>query len=396
MMRILVLHSELGVLRGGGENFTRNLFQAFHQRGHEIDAAFVAERDGNYPFPMPPGIRPIPISGCWMSELGQSSLSLIGSWVAPLGWLKTKWDHLQNAIHWRTHRWHNNRFQKRIEREFIQKWVEYDAVYVHHSCHLASKVALYRPTVLRLAGPLSSDLTPVLRDVHVVCANGDALYETQKVLGDKATELPIGVDTTAFSPGATSIRQTLGWNDSDFVIGYVGRLLRLKGVDILASAFSEFARFCPNARLLIVGSGEKATLIQTILRRELATGMVHMEPDVAHQRLADWYRAMNLFVMPSRYENFSNAILEALACGIPFIASDVGGNRILGKAIGGNLFRENSVHSLTMSLRIIIENSLELKAQGLAGADYVRRHYTWSASAERLDHIIKSRLGMRE
>ena len=39
-MNILVLHSELGVLRGGGENFTRNLFAAFHKRGHDVRAAF--------------------------------------------------------------------------------------------------------------------------------------------------------------------------------------------------------------------------------------------------------------------------------------------------------------------------------------------------------------------
>jgi glycosyltransferase involved in cell wall biosynthesis len=303
---------------------------------------------------------------------------------------------VQGAIHWRTHRWHNNRFQKRIEREFIQKWSEYDVVYVHHSSNLASKVAPYRPTILRLAGPLTSELAPLLREVQVVCANGDALYQTQKFLGEKATELPIGVDTTVFSPGTTAIRQTLGWRDSDFVIGYVGRLLRLKGVDILASAFGEIAKVCPRARLLIVGSGEKATLIRTILEKELDKGVVHMEPDVAHQRLADWYRAMNIFVMPSRYENFSNAILEAMACGIPFIASDVGGNRILAKAVGSDVFQENSVPSLVMSLRAISEkNSVELKAQGLAGADYVRRNYTWSASAERLDEIIKSRLGVK-
>jgi len=151
----------------------------------------------------------------------------------------------------------------------------------------------------------------------------------------------------------------------------------------------------PNARLLIVGSGEKADLIRSILREELVRAMVHMESDVPHQRLADWYRAMNLFVMPSRYENFSNAILEALACGVPFLASDVGGNRILAKAVGGFLFQENSVHSLAISLRQISESSLEMKAQGLFGAEYVRRKYTWAASAECLEHIITSRLGVK-
>jgi glycosyltransferase involved in cell wall biosynthesis len=394
-MKILVLHSELGVLRGGGENFTRNLFAAFRQRGHEVVVAFVADRSGRYPFPIPLGIEPIPILGWWASELGQASLSSIGSWIAPKGWPKSKWERLQGAIHWRTHRWHTHRFQKRIERDFAGRWAEFDAVYVHHSCHLASRVAQYRPTVLRLAGPLSAELAPVSRKVHVVCANGDALVQTQNVLGDHAIELPVGIDTTNFSPGTTSIRQELGWTDRHCVIGYVGRLIRLKGVDLLATAFREISRIVPNARLLIVGSGEKESQLRSILREELVRGMVHMESDVPHQRLADWYRAMNLFVMPSRYENFSNAILEALACGVPFLASDVGGNRILAKAVGGFLFQENSVHSLTMSLRQISESSQEMIAQGLFGAEYVRRKYTWVASAECLEHIITSRLGVK-
>ena len=119
-MKILVLQSELGVLRGGGENFTKNLFTAFRERGHEVVAAFVADRRGEYPFSMPPGIKAIPIPGWWASELGQASLSLIGSWIAPKGLLKSKWEYIQNSIHWRTHRWHKRRFQIRIERNWLE------------------------------------------------------------------------------------------------------------------------------------------------------------------------------------------------------------------------------------------------------------------------------------
>jgi glycosyltransferase involved in cell wall biosynthesis len=394
-MKILVLQSELGVLRGGGENFTRNLFDAFQKRGHQIVAAFLADRCSRYPFPMPPDIESMPIPGWWATTPGQASLSLIGSWIAASGWRKFRWEHLQGAIRWRTHRWHDKRFKKRIEHDFAGRWAEFDVVYVHGSSRLASSVAQYRPTILRLPGPVSSEEGPVLRKVHVVCANGDALVQTQKFLGDHAVELPIGVDTTIFSRGTTSIRRMLGWTDRHCVIGYVGRLIPVKGVDLLATAFREVSRMIPNARLLIVGNGDNAEMIRAILREELVRAIVHMEPDVPHQRLADWYRAMNLFVMPSRYENFSNAILEALACGVPFLASDVGGNRILAKAVGGFLFQENTVHSLTMSLRRMLESSHDMEAQGLFGAEYVRRKYTWAASAECLEDIITSRLGVK-
>ena len=394
-MRILVLHSELGVLRGGGENFTRNLFDAFHKRGHQVVAAFLADEGGHYPLPMPPGIEPIPLAGWWRSEFGQASLSSIGSWVAPRGWLKSKWDRLQGAIHWRTHRWHFRRFQKRVEAEFAGRWADFDVIYVHSSVGLAGNVSRYRPTILRLPGPVSPQESSVLRKVHVVCANGDALVRTQEIIGDHAIELPIGIDTLVFSPGPTSIRQELGWAEHHCVIGYVGRLLHLKGVDLLATAFRDISRLVPNARLLIIGNGEKGSLIRSILKEELARGLVHMESDVSHHRLPDWYRAMNLFVMPSRYENFSNAILEAVACGLPFLASDVGGNRTFAKAVGGFLFEKESVESLAISLRNSIDDFSRLKGHGLLGCEYVRREYTWAASADCLERIISSRFGVK-
>jgi glycosyltransferase involved in cell wall biosynthesis len=340
-------------------------------------------------------MQPIPLSGWWASEFGQATLSSIGSWVAPVNWLKAKWDHFQDAIHWRTHRWHDGRFQKRIEHEFARRWADFDVIYVHSSVGLASIVSRYRPTILRLPGPVSPQKSSALRKVHVVCANGDALVRAQQFLGDQAIELPVGVDTLIFSPGPTSIRQTLGWAEHHCVIGYVGRLLRLKGVDLLAAAFRGISRLVPNARLLIIGTGEKGSLIRSILKEELARGLVHMEPDVSHHRLTDWYRAMNLFVMPSRYENFSNAILEAIACGVPFLASDVGGNRTLAKAVGGYLFEKESVESLVMSLRNLMDDSSQLKGHGLSGCEQVRRQYTWEASADCLDQIIRSRLGVK-
>ena len=62
-MNVLVLHSELGVLQGGGETFSKNLFTAFAERGHQIEAAFVADSAGKYPMALPRCIKPIPIPG---------------------------------------------------------------------------------------------------------------------------------------------------------------------------------------------------------------------------------------------------------------------------------------------------------------------------------------------
>ena len=395
-MNILVVHSELGVLRGGGENFTRNLFLAFVERGHDVSASFIADHRGRYPILLPTKIRPIPLAGYWSRKLGQEALSRVAHRIPQGTQLRTRWDLLQQAICWRTVRWHDRRFTSRIEWEFSGRWKEFDAVYVHGSSVLASRIAQYCPTVLRLPGPVSADLSPVLKAVQVVCANGDALNQIRTFLGDHAVELPVGLDVDVFKPGPSQVRERLGWAKNHWVIGYVGRLANIKGVDLLAEAFGRIRRSIPHARLLIVGSGEEEANLRSRVRSELAEGMVHIESDVPNESLAEWYRAMDLFVMPSRYENHSNAVLEALACGVPFLVSDVGGNRYMEKTTGGWLFTQGSADSLAHTFCSVAGNPCLARDRGAFGGEKVRQTYSWRNSARLLEDIFQSCLRRKQ
>lgn len=393
-MKILILQSELGILRGGGENFTRNLFSAFAERGHRVKAAFIADHQGNYPIPLPSNIEPIPLPGWWSRNLGQTTLSSIGRRFLFRNGFRTKWDRLQEAVSWRTIRWHDRRFRKTVERHFSRSWDQFDAVYVHGSADLASSIAKFRPTILRLPGPVTSELEPLLRSVHAVCANGDALYRIRAFLGSDAMELPVGINSQLFTPGASELRSSLGWADHDYVVGYVGRLTHLKGVDLLAAGFRQLEETVPAARLLILGRGEQENSLRAVLQTPISQNRVHLEPDVSHEQLPDWYRAMDVLVMPSRYENFSNSILEALACGVPFLGSDVGGNRMLATMGAGLLFEAGSVSSMVDSLRKVCDSRLLLKVRAKAVSKELGKRYSWSKTAETLESILSSRLGV--
>ena len=391
-MRVLVLHSELGVLRGGGENFTRNLFTAFASRGHQVAAAFVANHFGRYAIPLPEAIEPIPIRGWWSRTFGQQALMTIGGRLSLGNGLRTKWERVQNAVGWRTVRWHNQRFRRRIERRFASHWRDFDVVYVHGDPLLAGEAAQHRPTVLRLPGPVEDELVSVMREVHAVCANGDALRRVRQVLGDRALELPIGLDDRVFRPGPSDVRSRLGWNRSHRVAGYVGRLTTYKGVDLLGAAFHEVSKRLPDARLLVVGSGDEENHLRSTLARQIADGIVHIEPDVGHDRLSDWYRALDVLVMPSRYENFSNAAIEGMACGVPLLASNVGGNPMLAAGGGAWLFEAGSVDALTVSLANVLDDRSETEARGRNAAASVCGKYSWTATARRLEEIIHSEM----
>jgi glycosyltransferase involved in cell wall biosynthesis len=281
-----------------------------------------------------------------------------------------------------------------VEHDFAHRWKDFDLLYVQSNVKLASQLARHHPTVLMLPGPVGPDMVPALRRVHAVCAHDDGFAQIRALLGDKVADVPLGLDVKIFNPGPSPVRCNLRWTDRDQVIGYVGRLTNNKGIDLLTEAFRQVSRTSAAARLLIIGSGEEEGNVRSILKEEFARGIVHLEPAMDQDLLPVWYRAMNLFVMPSRYETMSNSLIEALACGVPFLASNVGGNKTVGETGAGWLFESGSVLSLTQSLSEILASGPELTRRGNIGLSYVASRPTWAMSAERLEQICVKVLGV--
>ena len=88
----------------------------------------------------------------------------------------------------------------------------------------------------------------------------------------------------------------------------------------------------------------------------------------------------------------SNAVLEGMACGVPFIASAVGGSRNLADLGAGWLHEPESVSSLRDAMLVAARRRSELKCFGARGSRHVLERYSWTGSAERLEHILRTRL----
>lgn len=179
-----------------------------------------------------------------------------------------------------------------------------------------------------------------------------------------------GVDTVAFSPATPEARKkarsSFGILPSDYVIGFVGRLVSEKGLTYLLKSFMQLLPLFPFVKLLIVGSTLESdydhSLSHDILAlshdypgRIVATGMINDIP-----RLITTYHSMDCFCLPSLREGLPTSLIEAMACGLPCIASDIRGcNQLIENHVNGLLVTPGSHGSLTSAIsRLITDQAL--------------------------------------
>ena len=167
----------------------------------------------------------------------------------------------------------------------------------------------------------------VLNGVDVVLAVGGHLRDRLLEMGTEASKVHVlrrGVDTTFFRPGPRDeARRRLGLPALDSIVLWVGRMVPVKGLDVLLQAWEQVA--VRGSTLYLVGEGPlKASLRKRVEAASLSS-RVRFVGSVAHDALPDWYRAADLTVLPSHSEGTPNVLLESLACGTPFLASRVGG-----------------------------------------------------------------------
>ena len=171
---------------------------------------------------------------------------------------------------------------------------------------------------------------------------------------EKIEVLYNGVDLDKFrTTHARDVRQRLNI-DGKLVVGAVGRLVPVKNYALLIEAVYQLRqRF--DVFLMLVGEGpERVNLEALVAQRELQQRVVFL----GHQdNVQDFVGAMDIFVLPSHDEGMSNTLIEALAAGVPCIASRVGGNpEVIRHRQDGLLFDSNDLRALVEHLVLLCEN----------------------------------------
>lgn len=225
---------------------------------------------------------------------------------------------------------------------------------------------------------------------HYIAVSADLagwLRNAVRVAPPRLTHIFNGVDSARFVPRSGARPPLLPprfADDDSIVIGSVGRLAEVKGYADLARAFVTLLQKAPElaarARLVLVGEGSERRLCEEIL----AQADVSQYAWFAGERsdIPQLMQTFDLFVLPSLGEGISNTILEAMATGLPIIATDVGGNPELVTQENGMLVPAAQPNELAQALQRYLEQPALRHAQGAAGRKVIEQRFSMQAMVQ--------------
>lgn len=135
-----------------------------------------------------------------------------------------------------------------------------------------------------------------------------------------------GVETEVFRPLAkAAARASVSLPDGERIVLFVGHLIEAKGIATLLAAHRRMLADGQQALLVVAGEGELATAVESAARDPDTRGLVRSLGRVPHEQMATLMTAADVVCVPSNKEGFGLVAVEAMACGVPVVASDVGG-----------------------------------------------------------------------
>ena len=213
----------------------------------------------------------------------------------------------------------------------------------------------------------------------------DYLVDKVHVPRDKITQAYNGVDTDRFFPapqGPTPIDGCPFDPAQHWLVGTVGRMQTVKDQTLLAQAFVQALAQDPalkaRLRLVMVGEGPLRAQAQALLQ---AAGVAHLAWLPGERSdVADIMRGLHAFALPSLAEGISNTILEAMASGLPVVATAVGGNAdLVQQAQTGVIVPATDAQAMAQQLVALANKPEQARAMGQAGRQRVLDHFSMQA-----------------
>lgn len=313
--------------------------------------------------------------------------------------------HLGRAIH----PWNDLRAffaLKKILRELKPDTLHLNSAKMGVLGSLAASALGIRPVVYRIGGwTFLEPLSPLIKRLYlfaeqrtarykdtIICVHpeDEALAKEKNITPRKnLVTIPNGIDLDAFDrallPRDTA-RTALHLSDTDIVFGTIAHLYPAKDLPRYIEACAAVAKVLPQAKFVILGDGpERISIERTRSRLGLVDRVLLAGATENASRLL---RAFDAFVLPSAKEGMSWALLEAMACGIPCLATDVGANRWLLGEDAGWIVPPHDPRALADAMLRAIHHTDEAQTRSLHARTIVKQRFPLKKTYEDNAHTL--------
>ena len=261
-------------------------------------------------------------------------------------------------------------------------------------------VITLRGSIVRLSGYHlhRPQLRWALNRAQRVVAVADYLRQVAAGIGvpaDRIRVIPNGVDLMSFAPAKRDqARRMSGLPEDATILLTVGAVYSWKGQHLVIEALPFLRKQYPGILYLLVGGSraEESSYVPSLKRRVAELGLeehVRFVGSRPHAELVRWFNAADLFVLPTRSEGCPNVLLESLACGVPVVATEVGGvPEIIRHGRDGLLVPYGDLPALRDALQSALDRRWDRQALVERA-----REFDWTDAAEQaleeLDHALK-------
>ena len=222
----------------------------------------------------------------------------------------------------------------------------------------------------------------------------DYMVSTQHMNPAKITVIHNPVKASRFAcddDTRRSFRRELGLSDNDVLFSGMGIYVHRKGFDVLIRAFAKVHEAYPDAKLALIGGEGEPGMKDSYSRLAGELGVSVIMPEVFVQDVRKWLWASDVFVMPSREEGFSIALLEGLASGLPAIVSDIPPFTEIIGSDNGIVSGKDNPQSLASAMCRMLELGETGRAQIAANSlRMVQESFTYEAAAAKTLKVYSS------
>ena len=168
-------------------------------------------------------------------------------------------------------------------------------------------------------------------------------------------------------------------------LGFIGRLTKIKGLDIFLSLINEFNKIEKNQEYLIIGQGPYLSDVKKAIKEY----PIHFYEQIPYDKIPEFYNQCEIFIQTSRAEGLPTCVLEALSCEVPVVASNVGGiNEIVLDEQNGYKYNSGDIKQ-AIEFIIKIKKDNDFEKMGKKGRQLIINNYSWNSIIKKIYYIYQ-------